>query len=175
MRAVALEERTMPWQACESETHPTGFPFAIVAGDAVVAWCKREEDAQAIVEGREAAAEIADLADPSLDGIDETKRRRIRVLVTRIGEKLPAWRALRPDAHPDGFPWAITDGADRAAYVATSQMGGFVVELGASVPELAAITRAAIARADEPWTKQDIAVAKTLALRLRRRLAEIGG
>lgn len=163
----------MLWLVCGADTHPSGFAFAIVRGEAVLAWCKREEDAQAIVEAHEAAPEIADLAESGLDWLDEGKRRRVRALVTRVGEKLPEWKCLRPHEHPEGFGWAIVDGAERVAYVATARLAGFVVELSTTVPALSAVTRAAAARTDEGWAAQDTAVVKTLARRLRRRLAEI--
>ena len=105
----------MLWLVCGADTHPSGFAFAIVRGEAVLAWCKREEDAQAIVEAHEAAPEIADLAESGLDWLDEGKRRRVGAKVTRVGEKLPEWRCLHPDEHPEGVGWAIVDGAERVA------------------------------------------------------------
>ena len=61
----------MLWLVCGADTHPSGFAFAMVRGEAVPAWCKREEDAQATVEAHEAAPEIA--AWPSQGSIGSTR------------------------------------------------------------------------------------------------------
>lgn len=93
--------------------------------------------------------------------------------MTRVGDKLPEWRCLRAGTHPDGFPLAITQGAERIAWVSSGPVAAFVVEASGNVPELSAITRAAATRNDEQWSPQDVAVVKTLALRLKRRLAAL--
>lgn len=164
----------MLWQACASDSHPPGLPFAIVGADTILAWCRREEDAHTIAAAKEAAAEVADLAESGVEWIDEARRRRTRVLVARVADKLPEWKCVLADTHPDGFRWALVDGTDRMAFTKTLAVASFAVEVSTSMPELAAITRAAAIRDDEPWTKEDTAVVKTLALRLRRRLAELG-
>lgn len=160
----------MPWLVFAADIHPPGFPFAVAdAGDPIV-WCKREADARFLAEAEETAAEIAELADPGFDRLDEPRRRRIRALVARGATKSPAWSCIRPEAHPADFPFVITEEDEVIACAKTPPVAAFVVEASATFPDLAAITQKAAMYGDEDWNRQDTAVVMTLAGRLRRRL-----
>lgn len=160
----------MPWLALAADSHPAGFPFAVAAAGEPVAWCKREADARFLAEAEEAAAEIATLADPGFDRLDEPRRRRIRALVARAATKSAAWSCRRPEAHPPDFPLALTEEDEVVAYAKTPAVAAFLVEAGAAFQDLAAITQKGAMYRDEEWTPQDTAIVLTLAGRLQRRL-----
>jgi hypothetical protein len=160
----------VPWLVFAADAHPPGFPFAVAdAGDPIV-WCKREADARFLAEAEETAAEIAELADPGFDRLDEPRRRRVRALVARAATKSAAWRCVRPEAHPVDFPFVITEEDEVIGCAKTPSVAAFVVEAGVAFQDLAAITQKAAMYGDEDWTRQDTAVVITLAGRLRRRL-----
>jgi hypothetical protein len=164
----------VPWLVFAADAHPPDFPFAVAdAGDPIV-WCKREADARFLAEAEEAAAEIAELADPGFDRLDEPRRRRIRALVARAATKSAAWSCVRPEAHPADFPFVITEEDEVIGCAKTPPVAAFVVEAGAAFQDLAAITQKAAMYGDEDWTRQDTAVVITLAGRLRRRLRLMG-
>jgi hypothetical protein len=164
----------MPWLVFAADAHPPGFPFAVAdAGDPIV-WCKREADARFLAEAEESAAEIAELADPGFDRLDEPRRRRIRALVGRAATKAAAWSCVRAEAHPADFPFVITEEDEVIGCAKTPPVAAFVVEAGAAFQDLAAITQKAAMYGDEDWTRQDTAVVITLAGRLRRRLRLMG-
>jgi hypothetical protein len=160
----------MPWLVLAADAHPPGFPFAIAEGDDAIVWCKREADARFVAEAEEAAAEIATLADPGLDRLDEPRRRRIRALVARAATKSEAWRCRRPEVHPVDFPFAIAEEDEVIGYAKTPALADFVVEVSATFQDLAAITQKGAMYRDEDWTPQDTAIVITLAGRLQRRL-----
>ncbi len=164
----------MPWLLCTADSHPHGFPFAIIDAGVPVAWCKRGPDAKFLAEAKEGAAEIADLADPGFDRLDESKRRRIRMLVARAGTKSANWSCRLPESHPVDFPFAITDDDDIIAYAKTFAVAAFIVEASANFQDMAAITQKGAMYHGEDWTAQDTAAVITLASRLRRRLRNLG-
>jgi hypothetical protein len=160
----------MPWLVFAADAHPPGFPFAIGDAGGPVVWCKREADARFLAEAEEAAGEIAELADPGFDRLDEPRRRRIRALVARAATKSAIWTCRRPEAHPVDFPFAITEEDDVIGYAKTPALAAFVTDAGATFQDLAAITQKGAMYRDEDWTRQDTANVITLAGRLRRRL-----
>jgi len=165
----------MPWLVFAADAHPPGFPFAIGdAGDPII-WCKREADARFLAEAEEAAAEIAELADPGFDRLDEPRRRRIRALVARAATKSASWSCRRPETHPVDFPFAIAEEDDIIGYAKTPAVAALAVEAGATFQDLAAITQKGAMYRDEDWTPQETAIVITLAGRLRRRLRALRG
>jgi hypothetical protein len=163
----------MPWLVLGADAHPAGFPFAVADAGEPIAWCRREADARFLVEAEEAAAEIAILADPGFDRLDEPRRRRIRALVARAATKSAAWTCRRADAYPPGFPLALLEEDEVVAYAKTPGVAAFLVEAGAAFQDLAAITEKGAMYRDEEWTPQDTAVVLTLAGRLQRRLRAV--
>jgi hypothetical protein len=163
----------MAWLVFAADAHPAGFPFAVGDAGVPIIWCKREADARFVAEAEEAAAEIADLADPGLDRLDEPKRRRIRALVARAATKSVTWGCRRPEAHPADFPFAITEEGEIIGYARTPAGAAFMVDAGATFQDLAAITQKGAMYRDEDWTRQETATVITLAGRLRRRLRDL--
>jgi len=164
------KEAVMLWLVFAADSHPPGFPFAVGHAGGPIVWCRREADARFVAEAKEAAAEIAELADPGFDRLDEPRRRRIRALVARAATKSASWSCRRPETHPVDFPFAITEEDDVVAYATTPAVAAFAIEANAAFQDLAAITEKAAMYRDEDWTRQDTAVVITLAGRLRRRL-----
>lgn len=160
----------MPWLVFAADSHPPGFPFAIGDASGPIVWCKRQADARFLAEAAEAAGEIAELADPGFDRLDEPRRRRIRALVARAATKSAIWACRRPEVHPVDFPFAITEEDDVIGYAKTEGLAAFVIDAGATFQDLAAITQKGAMYRDEDWTGQDTANVITLAGRLRRRL-----
>ena len=160
----------MPWLAFAADAHPDGLPFAVGEGGEPIVWCRREADARFLAEAEEAAAEIAALADPGFDRLDEPRRRRIRALVARAATKAAAWSCRRSQVHPADFPFAITEEDEVIGYARTPAIAAFVVEAGPAFQDLAAITQKGAMYRDEDWTAQDTAIVITLAGRLQRRL-----
>jgi len=164
------EEALMPWLVYAADSHPPGLPYAVADAGNPIAWCRREADARFVAEAAEAAAEIAELADPGFDRLDEAKRRRIRALVARAATKSAPWSCRRPETHPTDFPFAVMDEDDVIAYAKTPALAAFVIEANVTFLDLAAITEKGAMYREEDWTRQDTAVVITLAGRLRRRL-----
>ncbi len=160
----------MLWLVFAADAHPPGFPYAIGDAGGPIVWCRREADARFMVEAAEAAAEIAELADPGFDRLDEPRRRRIRALVGRAATKSGAWACRRPETHPVDFPFAIAEEDDVVAYARTPAVAAFVTDANAVFRDLAAVTEKGAMYRDEDWTRQETAVVITLAGRLRRRL-----